>query len=162
MARLLETVGTVLSELGFQIVHNKTKTPFLTSDNPVVWFDPSVPNEKLQPYAIRPEGPIALFFPVAPDCMIYGHTTFHDRFVVEGCAERELSDETQVKNVNRMLCRFAYQAVFSKEASQRECVKEFAHESPVLKISYFPGVNGPVGQLSQVFGTRATKPKWED
>jgi len=162
MARLLERVGVVLSELGYQIVHNRTQIPFLTSDNPVVWFDPVISEKKLQPYAISKNGPIALYFPISPDCMIYGHTTFHSRFVRVGCIEHNCSDENRVRSINRMICRFAYQAVFSRDESQRECVRDFANISPILKISYLPGAMEPIGVLSQVFGARTTKPKWDE
>jgi hypothetical protein len=34
--------------MGFYPMHNKTDVPFITSDNPVIWFDPSVKDADLR------------------------------------------------------------------------------------------------------------------
>lgn len=40
----------VFDNVGLCAIRNKTATPFLTSDNPVIWFDPSLPLADQEPY----------------------------------------------------------------------------------------------------------------
>ena len=42
MVTVMQATGQVFDQIGFYATHNKTDVPFLTSDNPVIWFDPSV------------------------------------------------------------------------------------------------------------------------
>ena len=48
----LQGVGQVFDQIGFYAVHNKTDLPFLTSDNPVIWFDSSVEDFDLRPLCL--------------------------------------------------------------------------------------------------------------
>ena len=43
MPDLAKGFSIILDQLGFEVLHNKTDVSFLTSDNPVVCFDPTVP-----------------------------------------------------------------------------------------------------------------------
>jgi hypothetical protein len=54
MPALIEGFGNVVDHLGFVLVHNDTGSPFITSDNPVVYFDPDVPEPSMLPYTVRP------------------------------------------------------------------------------------------------------------
>jgi hypothetical protein len=42
MLNVLQGIGQLFDRIGIGALHNATDVPFLTSDNPVVWFDPSV------------------------------------------------------------------------------------------------------------------------
>lgn len=44
MVAMLDGMGKLFSLVGFAAVHNNTGLPFITSDNPVLWFDPSLPS----------------------------------------------------------------------------------------------------------------------
>lgn len=52
MADFAKGVTEIISAVGFRIVENKTAEGFITSDNPVVYFDPTVPQNLMQPYTI--------------------------------------------------------------------------------------------------------------
>lgn len=43
MVHIIQGMEQLYSMIGFAIVHNTTDQLFLTSDNPVLWFDPSLP-----------------------------------------------------------------------------------------------------------------------
>ena len=52
MVTVMHATGQVFDQIGFYAMHNKTDVPFLTSDNPVIWFDPSVQDTDLRPYVL--------------------------------------------------------------------------------------------------------------
>jgi hypothetical protein len=47
MSDLARGFGVILDHLGFEVLHNETDVSFLTSDNPVVCFDPTVPEGRV-------------------------------------------------------------------------------------------------------------------
>ena len=52
MPTFLRSMGEVLNRVGLGILHNVTDVPFITSDNPVVYFDPCTSEEELLPYTL--------------------------------------------------------------------------------------------------------------
>ena len=160
MIHMLPIVGRLLDQVGICALHNATDIPFLTSDNPVIWFDPSVPDEEMQPYGIRPGGPIVLLFPVTPNLLIYGDTSMREQFTAHGLWYSELSEHQMVATMNRHICRFAYKAVFAQKPDQESLIREHAHESPVLQTDIAPTKDGELILHRHVFGKRKNKPKW--
>lgn len=161
MRHLLDGYYRLVSEIGIGVLHNKTDIPFLTSDNPVIWFDPSVPEAEMKPYQWQPPGPVLLLFPVAPDCLIYGHSAMQERFRSQGVAHYNMSDFNMAETINRHVCRFAYEVVFAQKIGQESVIREYAEVSPVVQTYPLPGAQGKV-LFSSVFGTRRQKPKWAD
>lgn len=161
MAHKLQGVRRVFDQIGLGAFHNTTDIPFLTSDNPVIWFDPSVPEAEMQPYVLKPDGPIVLLFPVTPNLMIYGNSFMREPSVYDGLRHRELSERRHVKVMNRQICRFAYKAVFVQKVGQEALIRKYAHFSPVLRTDVIPGKEGEFLFHQQVFGKRKRKPKWE-
>lgn len=162
MKNLMDGIDRVFAEIGLGALHNKTDIPFLTSDNPVIWFDPSVPEIEMRPYVWRPGTPLIFIFPVAPDCMIYGHSSMREQFASHGFGYGDLSDRKSAETMNRQICRFAYEAVFAQMGGQEALVHEHADVSPVLQTSRLPGAQGEALFFSYVFGPRKRKPKWVD
>jgi hypothetical protein len=160
MVHTIRGTGEVLNKIGIGVIHNQTDLPFLTSDNPVIWFDPSVRDTHLQPYVLLPGGPIVFLFPVAPNILVYGDTTMRDRFSVEGMLTSDTIDRGFVEEVNRQICRFAYKAVFATEGGQESVIREYANYSPVLfsEIQSLPG--GALVRSGYVFGRREGKARW--
>ena len=157
MPNLLGAAGEILDEIGLDVIHNETDIPFLTSDNPVIWFDPSVPEEEMQPYNIQPSGPIMLFFPVTPNLMILGGTFLLEKFAHNGMEHMKCRNLEFVNKCNRCICRFAYETVFTREKGQEAVIEEYADVSPVLK----PTRIGPYTVFQRVFGKRKRKPAWK-
>lgn len=160
MVDMVRGVGRVFEQIGIGALHNTTDIPFLTSDNPVVWFDPSFPDAQMRPYVLQAGGPIVLLFPVTPNLMIYGHSSMREQFAYDGFENSELSERRFVEKMNRQICRFAYRAVFAQRAGQEALIHEHAAVSPVLRTKTIPVEDGEIVLHEKVFGKRRSKTKW--
>jgi hypothetical protein len=135
MVHMVRGFGQVFDQMGFMALHNKTGVTFLSSDNPVVWFDPSVPDADLQPYVLRPGGPVMLLFPVSPSVVIVGDSLGRDEFVANGLGIADLRKPHLAKMINRQVCRFAYEAVFAQKTEHEKLIQKHANLSPVPRFS---------------------------
>ena len=161
MVPMMQGIGQVFDQMGFYAMHYKTDVPFITSDNPVIWFDPSVKDADLRPYVLRPDGPVVLLFPVSPSRIIYGHSLWRDRFVSEGLGIADLSDTGLVEMINRQVCRFGFQAIFAQKEVQERMIREHAELSPTIRFDRI-GAGEDESFFEMVFGKRERKPKWVD
>jgi hypothetical protein len=131
MAPLLQRLGPVLDCVGYQIIHNHTGLSFITSDNPVSYFDPSVRETDMQPYRVNvPKQPMELSFPIDPWTMLRGHSDDRQRFVRKGLKHVEVKDLSVVRRMNRMTARFAYELIISRDTQHAALVRAFANQSP--------------------------------
>jgi hypothetical protein len=160
MVHMLRGFGQVFDKMGFIALQNKTDVTFLTSDNPVVWFDPSVPDADLQPYVLRPGGPVMLLFPVSPSLVIVGDSSRRNKFAVNGLDIADLSDRQLVKAINRQVCRFSYEAVYAQKAGHEKLIQKHAARSPVPEFSRVSKGRGENVASQMVFEKREPKPKW--
>ena len=154
----LNVVETIFDRITIRIVHNTSGTDYLTSDNPVVWFDPGVHDSMLRPYALRPNGPVVFLFPVTPNVMLYGDSRSDDY----GWNHVTLADEPSVKKMNSMICRFGYESVYCRDRSHEALIVEHSRLSPIMQSSSVPSPDGH-GDLiinTWAFGHRSRKPKW--
>jgi hypothetical protein len=160
MVEMLRGAGEVFTQIGIGALHNTTNLPFLTSDNPVVWFDPSFQEMKMRPYWRRDGGPVVMFFPVTPNLLVYGHSSMRKQFESKGFGHSELSDREFVKTVNRHICRFAYKAIYSQKTGHEFLIKKHSQVSPILRRRIIPSETGEVIIYDHVFGRPSVKPKW--
>ena len=156
-----KVIRTVFGRMGWCVLHNKTDLPLLTSDNPAIWFDPSVPEDKMRPYVWRPGRPLLLIFPVAPDCVIYGHSNMQGQFASHGFTHRDLPDRKAVKNINRQTCRFAYDMILAQKRGHEPLIAKHADKSPVMESVHLRDAEGEYIFHSLAFGPRKPKPKWQ-
>jgi hypothetical protein len=162
MAQVIRGAGQVLDQIGFGVIHNQTDVPYLTSDNPVIWFDPSVPDAQLQPYVLRPGGLVIFLFPVAPNAMVYGDSTIREQFACTGMLTSDATDREFINQVNQQICRFAYKAVFAQRKGQEAVIRRHEDASPVLlsDTQHLPG--GTVVRSKYAFGRRERKTRWTE
>lgn len=161
MAAMLKGMGELFSMMGFAAVHNGTERQFLTSDNPVVWFDPSLPFEEQLPYTIdRDRAEVILFFPVSPALAIVGASQYKAVYGKRGLLHSDALDEAWVDQMNAQICRFAYEAVIARGPGQEEMIASYADVSPVHQAISVPLAKGMRTIHRQVFGPRVAKPKW--
>ncbi|MPV65831.1 DUF4238 domain-containing protein [Burkholderia sp. BE17] len=160
MADMLKGMSSLYDRLGFAAIHNTTDRRLLTSDNPVLWFDPAVPFTEQRPYTIDPDGPIALLFPVSPKLIIVGSTEYRETFGQHGLLHSSADDEATIEAMNRQICRFAYEAVIATDTGHEEMILEFADVSPVLETTKTKTADGLLTLAQQSFGRRLAKPKW--
>lgn len=161
MVDVIREVEEVLNQIGVGALHNVTEIPFLTSDNPVIWFDPSIDEAAMQPYHLQFGGPVVMLFPVTPNLMIYGHSSMRERFKYDGFGYSELSDRGAVEMMNRQICRFAYKAVYAQKIGQEAIINEHAHVSPILQKKTMPSEAGETTLYNYAFGKPPSKPKWK-
>jgi hypothetical protein len=159
MVSVAQGIGQVFDRVGFGALHNKTEIPFLTSDNPVIWFDHSVKDSDLQPYVLRPDGPVVLLFPVSPSLVIYGDSPTRDQFASEGLGVADLSDTGLVEAINRQVCRFGYQTIYAQKAGQERLIQEHATLSPVIRFDRITKGKGEIVKFQMAFEKRECKPK---
>jgi hypothetical protein len=160
MKPLLDGFAQVLDRLGFEILSNRTAADFITTDNPVIYFDPSIPHHMMFPYTLRSIGEAELFFPLDAHTMAHGHTKFKSTFVRNGFQYRDVEDVNEVRSINQLASRFGYKMVFAKSDSYGELVEEFAQMSPVVSASFLQTDRGTAVLHQMVFGSRPSKPKW--
>lgn len=160
MPHLMEGIGRVFSRIGIGALYNKTTVPFLTCDNPVMWFDPSVPEADLKPYVLKPKGPVVLLFPVSPSMLIYGHTCILEQFDSSGLGHGDLVDVDFVEMINRQVCQFGYEAIFAREAGQEQIIRDHSAKSPTVDFERISTSKGEVVTFQMIFGKRERKPKW--
>lgn len=120
-----------------------------------------MPDAELRPYAIRPNGPVLLLFPVTPHLLIYGDSEKKDQFAEEGLLEGDLPKPELVEMINRHICRFAHKAVFAQSPGQESLIEKNSRVSPVLQTTTIPGPKGQFMLHEMVFGSREGKPKWK-
>jgi len=159
MGTMIKCMGSLFDKMGLMAIHNATSRPFLTSDNPVAWFDPSKSFEDQTPYTVNPDGPILLLFPASPALLLLGATQYKEVFTAEGLLHGDAPDDTWVEHINAQTCRFGYNAVISRDPGQERLIKQFAKVSPVHQAILTSSSDGAVLHR-QVFGPRVTKPRW--
>jgi len=162
MVAMLQAMTVLYDNIGLRAYHNTSGVGLISSDNPVIWYDDSVPEHRRLPYTLRPGGPINMLFPVGPELLLWGHTAFKDRYGREGLVHMDLTDAALVRSINRDVCRYAYEAVFARETGYEALVSNHAHEAPVLRSDCVPVAGGQILSHQFVFGPRPDKPKWID
>jgi Protein of unknown function (DUF4238) len=156
MPTLERGFGLILDRLEFEVVHNETDVSFLTSDNPVVYFDPTVREEMVLPYQVRRTlDSIELLFPIDPDTVLRGRTGPH------ALRHVTLTDRQSAKRINRFVARFGYRFVFSRDHTHEALIIKHAGTSPILKSTVVPSpTGGSYLHFESVFGVPPIKPKW--
>ncbi len=158
----LKAVGLVLDLLGLHVIENETAVPFLTSDNPVIWYDPSLPEGVRQPYRVDPRGHIELCFPLSPTRLLYGSTGMRDTYREKGVTYSRVTTARVVKGINRSICRFGYEAVYAREPGQEAVIVAHAGTSPVVQTNTVPSIRGAYIFSGMVFGKRRSKARWDE
>jgi len=162
MVQMMQGMAPLYNAIGLRVLHNQTPIPFLTNDNPVMWFDPSLPFSDQRPYTVDIEqGEILLIFPVSPKLMIVGSKDYQNGYSRNGLQHAELTDHDWVDAINAQICRFAYEAVISSTPGQEKLVAAFAEQSPVVETEIVTVEGRAVSLFRQTFGKRVLKPKWE-
>jgi uncharacterized protein DUF4238 len=129
----------------------------LTSDNPVIVFDPHIPEAQVQPYQVRrPAGPVELIFPISPRLAIRGRRGPF-RLVHNVLVERK-----PVERINRFVSRFGYRFVFSRNRHWDTMIAALSETSPVGRVTaQVSPTGGEMLFFDVVFGRKPAKPKWE-
>jgi hypothetical protein len=162
MVPILKGFGELLQHIGFEIVHNATQEHFITSDNPVIYFDPDMPESKLLPYTIRPPyRRVELLLSISPNLLIRGKSELP--MIKAGMQPRhvEIRVASEVRRINRLIARFGYRFVFADHNGLEPLVAKHGATSPTVRFSDVSfDQSGGVLFSQMVFGPRPKKPKW--
>jgi hypothetical protein len=110
MPHLVASLAPIFGRYGMiKIVHNTTDVPFLSNDNPVMYYSRGF-GEAITPYPRSPFDEIELFAPLTPAMAIYSSTR------TPGTAlHSDISDRTVVDRLNRITVMFADRHIFSSQ-----------------------------------------------
>ena len=163
MVGLAEGVAKIFDAIGLEILENHTSKEFITSDNPVLYFDPTVSLGLMEPYNInRSRLDIEFMFPITPRFMLWGHSVLKGMpGQYNSVPSRILTDEAFVDRANMLATRFAYRAVFSNVSDHHSIVKRFSGRSPTTSTVHMKTTRGRSAHVRSTFSKRQAKPKWK-
>jgi hypothetical protein len=122
--------GDLAFRLGFEVLHNRTGTPFLTTDNPVCVYDPRQPVHARIPYAEADE--IELLFPIDARMLLRGSTKLSP--VNSVIRHRGVSDTAKVRKFNRTIAQFGYRLYIGQDRSSDALVAQYAAIVPTVQV----------------------------
>lgn len=157
MPRLINSIYKLFDHVSVAILKNKSELPFLTSDNPVVWFDPSVKEEYLRPYHWKPDGNVIFFFPISPRFLIMGDNSNREQFIKSGILEGVIESCDVVEHINRKICQFAYKAVYASDDSQASMINEYYSIYPAVEEKEIHLEEGHIIIYSYIFMDNSSK-----
>ncbi|WP_428697910.1 DUF4238 domain-containing protein [Stappia sp.] len=116
--RCISSIVNIMREiqvfkLGFpfgspKFVYNNTGIPFLSSDNPVCFFRGSKGKSGYYPYQVQKDRPFSFLFPISSRIALVNSSFFAAKGMHIG-----VDHESDVRQMNRIISRFAYRYVFS-------------------------------------------------
>lgn len=158
--QFLQSANMLEPALGFEVLHNRTGRPFITSDNPVSWFDPHVPEARRRPYYVnRADLRAELIFPIDSRTLLRGTNALRRRHA-DRPTYRDITEEAVVRRLNRITAQFAYRLVFCEDRSSDRLVALYRDTSPVVRTDVRLLDHGDLLWMEMVFGRRPLLPKW--
>ena len=140
------------------IYQNKTSTHHLTSDNPIVYFDASVPEKEMKPYTLNSRN-VEFIFPITSTLVLHGHPSYSD---TDHLSYKTIHNSDTVRRYNRLISKFAYERVFSTTKADEPVIFRYANLSPVLNINIHQMDKGKLVLSEYEFGARIKLPKWDE
>lgn len=120
--------GDLCFRLGFEVLHNKTGTPFLTSDNPVCSYNPRQAFHARTPYEHSVE--IELIFPISARILVRGSNKRGPTNMIS--RHRSISDRRKVRQLNRTIAQFSYRMTIGQDRSCDDLIRLHAATEPTI------------------------------
>ncbi len=120
--------GDLCFRLGFEVLHNKTSTPFLTSDNPVCTYNPRQALHARTPY--EHSGDVELIFPVSALMLVRGSSKRGPANMIS--RHRDISDSRKVRQLNRTIAQFSYRMTIGQDRSSDNLIRAHAALVPTI------------------------------
>lgn len=125
----LKTFGNLCFRLGFEVLHNATNTPFLTSDNPVCSYNPKQTLSTRRPY--DHSGEVELIFPITAHMLIRGTSK---RGPVNTISRHlTITDKRLIRRLNRTIAQFSYRMTIAQDQSSDDLVRVHAARVPTIQ-----------------------------
>jgi hypothetical protein len=115
---------------GFEVLHAPRGAAFVTSDNPVCWYDPTEPFDDGEPYPVS--GDIELLFPLDAVMLLRGSTRLVP--VNPIVRHRTLVDRAAVRRCNRTIAQFSYRLLLAQVRCDDLTLRHMA-SSPTVDIA---------------------------
>lgn len=142
--------GDLCFQMGFEVMHNGTGLPFITSDNPVCLYDPRVQAGRRTPYSW--EGEAELICPLDPWTLLRGSSRL--RPVNQVVRHGEITDRGSVARINNTLSRFAYGLAVGHDRSSDTVIALHADRCPTVAIRIVQKPKGADIVWRHAFGPR--------
>jgi len=155
MIHVAKGFNIILNSINFKIFHNKTSIPLLTSDNPVIFFDPSKFEKTMLPYSDNLEN-IEFIFPINSDYVLHGHSKYND----DSFPYDNITDKKTIRRINRLICKFGYERLFTCTKSHSPLINKHSVKSPILTLTSIPIGSGNIIIQKHEFGVRRKLAKW--
>ena len=125
----MKRFGDLMRPLGFEVLVNETEAPFITSDNPVAYYDAADPGIRIPYYEGRA---LELYFPLSGKHVLHGSP----KLLRHGPLPRFrlLREPGRVRAINRITARFAYRFAFAVDDSAADLIGQHSGTSPVAHI----------------------------
>ena len=120
--------GDLCFQIGFEVLHNTTDVPFITSDNPVCIHDPTVPTLRRRPYTHGRN--VELLFPIDAWTILRGSSRLSP--VNHVGRHRIIGDSAAVRRINWTTARYAYRLSIASDRSADAVIARNAAESPTV------------------------------
>jgi len=122
--------GDLCFGLGFEILHNRTSIPFITSDNPVCTYNPQTPIHLRVPYDHEDE--IELIFPIDAWTLLKGSTKLQPVNIVS--KHRDIRSKLVVRKINRTIAQFSYRMAIARDRSSDDLIIQYAQKVPTIEM----------------------------
>jgi hypothetical protein len=160
MPHMATALAQVFDMVGFEILENDTELEIVTSDNPLVYFDPTHAESDVQPYRLSQTHKQAeIMFPITPKHLLWGHS--ERKLLSQSVPYNRINDVNFVRRVNRFMARFANRFIFTQSDKHLELIKRHAVYSPIVQTAHVETAKGRAIIVQSVFGKRTPKPKWK-
>jgi hypothetical protein len=155
----MKQFGDLCFQLGFEVLHNETDLPFITSDNPVCIYDPRVTLHARTPYEFKHEA--ELIFPLDAKTLLRGSSRLKPANQV--IRHRRLRELSAIKRLNRTVAQFAYKLLIARDRSCDSLAVLYADKCPTVSVEVkrhgreiqiiWRNIFGPRPQLSPLIDT---------
>lgn len=154
----LRTFGALCFKMGFEVLHNLTSLPFITSDNPVCFYDPGPSPRDRRPYEHRRD--VELIFPLDRRTLLRGRVRL--RPTNEIVRHRQLKDCGAVARVNNTVAQFAYGLALASDRSSDAAITRHAGRAPTIAIELRRQSGSTEVQWRHIFAPRPKLPAFID
>jgi hypothetical protein len=117
MGYLAEGFAPIVGQLQLNVIENRTATPFICNDNPVIYFPARQTPARCDPYKFSVDSPFEFIFPITKEYCLY-----HNSFAPIGGAtivHTKMDSTVFVGRINQFVTAFADRYVVSSEEIER-------------------------------------------
>jgi hypothetical protein len=130
----MKEIGDLYFRMGFEVFHNSSDLPFITSDNPVCFYNPVDFIHRRSPYDL--EADVELIFPLDAHTALRGNSKLKP--VNQIVRHRQVRDASAVRRLNRTIAQFGYRYVIAADRSSDDLAGLYAQCCPTVEIEVRP------------------------